>query len=886
MFLRSNRTLRRLSVLGLCALIGAAVGMRADDPLEGYLERLRLTRLLADYLEQELSGHSLPEQRAKLVDRLAEVYPELLEQEPDAVKRDALVARSTAFLERENPKLADGLRLALLRARYRAAARTGEDFRAALADDAAVADAIKTLKTVEEETQALRARIELRLKDLERRGERFDGIEGERAEERANQVRGQVQEAVAVMAWSMYYRSLLTDDRHLAESAQPLFARVLDTGELYPSPNDVSKDLRANEFFANAILGMALAKSRTESLSTVLAWLALLDEVQVPDSLRKQLPAWRLVACIERSEWLQARDVLRTMASDRDAPAAWLRLAAVGGLRNRDAVRDATNLARKAIAGLAARRELTQIADLARRFGDAAIGTDGFASAYVRGVLAYERGREAKEAKQTSEAAAAFADASKHLERAVTEPDAEEFTAAVAACRLLAGWARFERDDFAAAYKLFAEASERGGGRDDESDWMTLVTLEKLIPLETNTAKRAAFTEELRGRLDRYLTNYPASERVPDLLVRRMALMEVPLAVDLERLLAMDDTKDGAPAAKRQAVAGLYRKFRASTDEARVAAGRRFIEEAERLAKTGGVGGMHPDLPGGDITIARQALEVALAPEIADAEYAQSLLATIDALGAAQTIDVSTFSSELSVRRVQLELIRHDLAQAVARLAELEAAIRDDIGRHSAELARRHIYRYAAARLKSPSLPSGAADRGAIVDATLRSADAILAAAEVGAASIDTVLADSVNEGVAVVFVQAAAESVERDGGGDLGERAMRVARALLERRPRDPLVLEAAAAIARSVGETELALDSLRQLVAGSGERSDRWFRAKIALIELLATLDIERGRAVMAQHRQLHPDYGPAPWGDLLRALEKELGAGPEAPPEEGAA
>jgi hypothetical protein len=44
-----------------------------------------------------------------------------------------------------------------------------------------------------------------------------------------------------------------------------------------------------------------------------------------------------------------------------------------------------------------------------------------------------------------------------------------------------------------------------------------------------------------------------------------------------------------------------------------------------------------------------------------------------------------------------------------------------------------------------------------------------------------------------------------------------------------------------------------------------------------LLADLDPARARAVLDQHKQLNPDYGPDPWGVRLEQLDGRL---PRAP------
>ncbi len=863
-------------VAALALSLGSSTFGAADDTLGPYLERLRLTRLLATHLERQLAGATMPEDRVKLVERLAEVYPELLERETDPAQRDELVARSTAFLKRESPKQADPLRLSLLRARYRAASRIAEDFRAALAADAAVNDARATLVAVEKESAELRTRFDAKVRELEKRGERVDGLEGERLQERLDRARGELAEAHSLEAWGLYYRSLLSGDRALAELAQPHFAKILDAGREFPNPQEVSLDLRSNEFFANAILGMALCRARTESYASAFEWLKLLDVSQVAESIRRQLPAWQLVAAIERSEWTIARGTLRAFSPD--APAAWLRLAAVGGLRDGGGRREAVALSREAIATLAARRELGHIADLARQFGDEAIGSRGFASKYVRGVLSYESARKEREANKSEAALRSFEDAAKQLEEALTEPDVSDFAAAAVACKTMAGWSRFERGEFAAARTLFAEVSDASEGREEEAEWMALVCVEKM--LASATGDKGELEKELGARVDTFVSRHPASERIPQVLLRRTTLAALPRRDDLERLLAGDGE------VRRQAVGGLYKLFRAASGPEKVEIGKRFLEVSRSLPPTGGADANLDGLPGADLTLTRQALEIALSPEIGDVTYAEAILDVVDRLVSAKKLIAGPVAAELAVRRVQLDLARMRVGDALTRLSELERAANstgDEGSRKAVDLARRHIFRFVAPRVRDASMDSAALDRPVIIDAAIRTGEGIVAAAAISAGTLEKALADASTETVATTTVQAFVEAATKGGSRELGERGVRLAQAILARRPRDPQLLELTAAIAAAAGQRELAIDTLRQVVSGSAERSDRWFRAKVVLIELLAKIDVAKARTLLAQHRQLHPDLGPEPWRTRLLDVEREIGAAPppDAPP-----
>jgi hypothetical protein len=872
-----------LASVAALVVAAAAFASPAQDELADYLERVRANRLLVEHLERELATSS-GDVRKRLVDRLTDAYPQLLEQADDAAEREDLVRRATALLEKEGPTRGDTLRLALLRARYRTASRVAEDYRVALAEDAAVTEAAATLSQVVAQSTELRVRLEARVKELERRSDRTGGLEGDRIVERTDQVRGTIQDALGIEAWANYYRSLLSNDRTLAETAQALFARIIDAGDTFPTPKEVSVDLRGNEFYANAILGMALAKARTESIGTALEWLNLLDLDRVPDAIRRQLPAWRIAIAVDRGEWASARDQIRSLAANADTPPSWIRIAAVGGLRAPDGDVAARGLAREAITVLASRHELAQIADLARRFGDAAIGDSGFAGRYVRGITAYERARKAKDANDAAEAAVAYGEASEHFEAALKAADAAQFASAIGSCRMLAGWSRFERGEYEAALGFFTAAAT-ADARDEESEWMALVSLEKLVAQTPAGERQETLKTDLRSRIDGFLGRHPSSQRVRDLLVRRMALAEVPRREDLETLLSTDDATSGAVEAKRQAIFGLYRLFRETRGAERAAAGKRYLEAMRTLPAL--TAKPLDGLPGGDALVARQALEIALSADVLQADVAEPILNALETHAAAGAVDVAAIGPELRVRRVQLAIARDRLSTAVERLTELEsmlAATKDASGRdavqRSLDLARRHVFRYASTKLRDPNADPSATDRAALAGAAVRTGDAMLAASEASAGSLKAALEDTQNRLVAVAVLDAIAEALSVATVGlsneTLAARGLAIGNELRTRDPKDPATLEALGTIAASGPDLALAAECFRELVAGSSIGTDRWFRAKVSLIRVLSKTDPARARAVLEQHVKLQPDYGPPPFGDQLRELERELRAG----------
>jgi hypothetical protein len=112
----------------------------------------------------------------------------------------------------------------------------------------------------------------------------------------------------------------------------------------------------------------------------------------------------------------------------------------------------------------------------------------------------------------------------------------------------------------------------------------------------------------------------------------------------------------------------------------------------------------------------------------------------------------------------------------------------------------------------------------------------------------------------------------------------------LIERRPRNARFLRLAGLLAEQFDDLPRALECWRTLVSGTAQGSAAWYEAKFHQITVLVQIDPDRARSVLAQHRLLHPDYGPKPWGERLRRVAAELGPPPDPAPdgatEQGAA
>ena len=137
-----------------------------------------------------------------------------------------------------------------------------------------------------------------------------------------------------LLGWSYYYRAWLSDDVLSAERAEDFFASLLELEPGSMSPQYVSRDLRSRELVAWSILGMAASRGMTQTAeSSVSQWFDLLEDRNVPESIREILPGWRLAVLLDNGRYEMASELLDSLASVRVAvPTSWWRLAAVHAL--------------------------------------------------------------------------------------------------------------------------------------------------------------------------------------------------------------------------------------------------------------------------------------------------------------------------------------------------------------------------------------------------------------------------------------------------------------------------------------------------------------------------------------------------------------------------
>ncbi len=844
-----------------CVLLVAG-GVRGDD-VAAFLEQRGLDQLLAVHLEQQLESVG-GDAREAFVLRLVNIYARLLESTDDPALLRSLQERSRRLLAAASAGVGQELRLALLRGSYRGAEKIAESHRLRQSTEDDIERAIETLAEIIPKLNRLRNQINSRVKHAERRLMRTGGNDAQALADEAEAIERLRTQCTFVAAWALYYQSWLNNRPDNARVAEEMFAELLSAESSRPQPGEISVDFRAMEAMARSILGMALCKSITSSSAIALSWIELLSHPITYEPIRDQTPIWKLVIHFEHGEYLAAGKLLDSFgANGEPVPLAWIRLAAVHALEAEGGSRAAADLARVAMTTLAARGELRAVLDLARRYGVESLGTSGFAFRYVRGVQSYQdaRTRHGDEQPVADEAIlAVYREAVTEFETALQERDAVQYPEASASCRWLIGWCRFFEGRFLDARASFEHAAERlGNEQASEALWMAVVSLD--YALKSGRGNQDALRAEMSDLIDDVLVRFPLSRYTAKLRLKR-ALQREPSADVVEELLSIGPDSDVYVPARRRAAQILYQLFRTTAGEGRLAYGNEYLGVALPLLSRPDKG----DARAADVYVARsrRVLEVALTDGIVRLTAAGRVLADLESLSREGVLDLARWRDELSCRRVQERLLADD-ASAAAVMAD--ALWTTGGGSVWSRLAERALFRYGLARWKSlePAAESDSVYLGLVVDHGLRVLEEFQDRP------------DALSQTRILAWHAAVAEAMLLDfqRGGDPARAAQALAlyERLLRAAPTDARFLHATATLAEELSNNQLALSCWRTLAAGTPTQTDRWYEARFHQISLLADIDPARARAVMDQHKQLNPDYGPDPWGVRLEQLDRRL-------------
>jgi hypothetical protein len=256
----------------------------------------------------------------------------------------------------------------------------------------------------------------------------------------------------------------------------------------------------------------------------------------------------------------------------------------------------------------------------------------------------------------------------------------------------------------------------------------------------------------------------------------------------------------------------------------------------------------------------RQIGEVAMGLSTPDVARLDAALETLDQIVGAIKLDVSAAEDELTYRRLQSALLKRRTDIAEQQIARLRAK-----GGPFAAAAERLMYREAlAAWHAAPSDPRAAK---AVVASGTRVIEQI--ASKPGALQDPGVIAIC-ND---VADAASAAWEIEKDAA--MRDAALRLDRRVIEGGRPPAAALRRYAVLTEAAGDASSALDAWRRLVGSMPPEDAAWYEARYQSLRLLVSSDPGAARSALDQHKLLHPDFGPAPWGQKLRDLDSSLPA-----------
>jgi hypothetical protein len=880
------------SVLGaLCLLLASSAALaQIEEPLpppdlalEEYLEQRGLRDLLIAHLLRRLRASEGP-QRAELAERLGGYYVQMLDEAVTAEQRRQWEARAVELLEAVPEAESMELRLNLAKARYLHAEDIAERHRLRLASPEESQEAQTTLRSVNATLKEMGTMLTRRVDRLEQR-------ESAARDEEAPRIRAELAEARRLRSlamyyggWSLYYTALLSGRSQLAEEALSNFGWLLNTPGRAASVERIAPDALRYEHLARAAIGCALSESLRGRDGVALLWLHALDSaVDLPDSVKQQLLARRIVILTSAKRWADLEQAVRRrrlpVASAPVQPliAAEARLLAVLMLEalHDPAVVPAAHeaiqrLADAAITDLITLGEARHVHDLVSRYGTALLSGEGFIVQYVRGLHAYEAARQAHAAGENdqqptrrAEVANLYAAALQVLENASQSRDASRFPAEQSNALMLGALclfysARLEQaaDRFEQTHRL-APATAQG----EDALWMAIVALDRAVD-----GGRLSLKERLNRLATFYLQRYPSGDRAAMLIMRLSSDGVISRERAAEILLAIGRESPLYEAARRHAADLLYAIYRRSRGSDRDFAALRFAEISDELLAL--------DLPQIDpsteqgqeraqraIVRLRQVLDAVLgmtAPDLARAERALEHIQTLARRGG---VDLKIFEDELAFRQLQVALLRGRQEEADRWLARLHA-----LGGRYGDSADRLLYQRALVVFRRTASLDSASE-------VVRHGSRVIGQFGSGSAAMADPVVQSLYDNIA----EAAARLWRARGDQTHLQLVLRLDRALVEHQRASAPVLRRYAELAEAAGEDEAALEAWRTLMSALNAGTSEWFEARYHSLRLLAAAEPQRAREVIEQLRVLYPNFGPEPWSTRLHQLDKQLeGAG----------
>jgi hypothetical protein len=380
---------------------GPGLASSEGERVEQYIERLGLHELLAEHLRQRMADRTSSEarERARVAERLARLYAQMLSETTDPGKRAEIIAHGTELLRAGIGGRGFGLRLTLARERYRPAEELAERWRIGLVGEAERAGAVAELRAVRAQLAALSSEVARREREVSAALDNATAADPVALDNERRELLGFRVQADYYTAWCAYYAGLLGASPEATVEAVALFCRVLRVPSEKPTPEGFRTESFADEGLARSAVGLALSLGLAQKTTPASAWLdALEGEAATPPGVREGLLGWRIAVLAGGERWADLDRAIRQSREGKDGgplsvveARQLIELAQRATREGKDAgiATLAGGLMRLALEDLVTRRELAHVLELVREIGPDALGeggmTRGFVGVYVMG---------------------------------------------------------------------------------------------------------------------------------------------------------------------------------------------------------------------------------------------------------------------------------------------------------------------------------------------------------------------------------------------------------------------------------------------------------------------------------------------------------------------
>ncbi len=810
--------------LSICLL---STTLLADDKVSNWLAQMGCNELLALHLEQELDSGSTQE-KIDAAERLATLYAYMLSQS-DGTDDNKLLERANSLLDSIPQANTIDLRLQLLRASYLTSELTFEKYRLRMISREEAEEQFLILQDTAKKLESLRASLKRKAKN----SKNFTTKDSTR-----------LGIATSLAAWATYYQAWFNNDKELAIEAASIFATMLEGDSA--SLQDVSLDLRKEEFGARALLGITLCKNLSNIAGEQYTWLEELGHADTWAGVKHQLPMWTIMMHIDNGQWALVKDTLLDRFVILEPHT--LRLAAVQGIEA--ATPESKEVAAIAIGKLIEDSELGIVSQIIEKHGHEPIEANAFVSNYLKGELAYRSAKESLGGDMPSdnpELIEKFINAQELLSAALSAQNANDFPSVKDDCSYLLGLSQFFSNSCSDSARTFYELGKRTTS--EKALWMAIVALQHLTPQTPNSIVL------LNDAVQLYSTLWPNSQKTTQLKLQFPS--QIADSSTIEELLTIPPSDSNYANVRRKASRLLYQQWSNTKPLERTDIGNTYVGVVLPI--------IIEDSKSSEVEHQQNALvrslrllEVALHRDVKRNVAAAQVLDIIKALSKGG-VDTTQFENEITYRTILLLFEEESQEAAIAKTL-------DFLTQHPTDVWANHASVYAWNKV--------AIDNDVLNETIL----------ELGLFLLKDIDDESLSEHQYVNVTKLVSKQLlmQYDSTHDpeLLTQAHSYAKVLLQAYPNSHDILKINAQVEHFLGNNEASENHWNTILDASAKGSEQWLEAKYNIAFLLSKSDIDKANTMLNQFAALYPNYGVGTFSTKLRELHRSLGGSPNDP------